>query len=191
MQTQEEFIQSLEDKITGFKTVIEKHFYYLESEDLLFKPDQKSWNTIEVFEHLNLTNEHYLKEFSIALNNTQNSTPKQFKLSWMGKRMIASMQPKEGNIPFKMKTFKKTDPLVLQAKGRKLIDHIVLQDFIQGLDEFLEILKLTKQKDIQRIKIKSLIPILRLKVGDAFGFIVAHMERHLLQAQHLSPNERI
>lgn len=190
MQTRSEFLDSLDQKLSDIQTGIEKKFYYLESEDLLFKPDPSKWNIIEVFEHLNLTNYHYLKQINKALEKASDSDNEKFKLGWMGKQMVKSMEPRNGKTPFKMKTFKKTNPLVLQAQGRKLTDHIVFQDFMEGVKQFRELVEKSRSKDIQKLKIPSLISIMKLKVGDALAFIIAHMERHILQASRLHPEER-
>jgi hypothetical protein len=186
MGTQIEFLEDLSAKISTIKNDIEKNFYYLESEDLLFKSDPKKWNIVEVFEHLNLAHEHYIKELRDALKGAPDSDKVDFKMSWLGKKMVGSMKPDGEKIPFKMKTFKKTDPLVAQSNGKRLVEHVVFQDFVQGLIQFEEIIALAKTKNIQKIKIPSLIAILKLKVGDALAFVLAHMERHLLQAYQIS-----
>lgn len=186
METRSEFLTVMLQKLLGIEKNIEQNFYYLESEELHYKPNPKSWNIIEVFEHLNLVNGYYLKALDRAWDKLPDTTDVGFKISWMGNKMVKSMEPKNGKRPFKMKTFQKTDPLVLQEKrGNKLIDHIVFQDFMNDLKQFKVLLEKHKEKDMQAAKIKSIIPILKLKGGDALAFIIAHMERHLLQAENL------
>ena len=189
MQTQEAFLESLKDKISYIKSETESRFYYLESEDLNYKPSPEKWNIIEVFEHLNLTNEHYLKELNNVIKEAPSfseSSSKRFRLSWMGKQMVKSMEPRSGKIPYRMKTFKKTNPLTFEKQGRKLVDHVVFQDFMSGLEQFMVILDAAKDKRLQKLKIRSLIPVLKLKTGDALAFIIAHIERHLEQAGKLT-----
>lgn len=186
METRTMFISKMLSKIEGIEKSIEKNFYYLESEDLRYKPNAKSWDIIEVFEHLNIVNTYYLKVLGRGWEKAQEAKKDSFKLSWIGKKMVKSMEPKNGKRPFKMKTFKKSDPLKLQKeRGSKLIDQIVFQDFMEQLKQFKILLQKHESKDLQSIKVKSLIPIIGLRGGDALAFIVAHMERHLLQAEDL------
>ena len=190
MQTRKDFLDSLDQKINELQAEVEKRFYYLESEDLHFKNFPEQWNIIEVFAHLNLANEHYLKELRSAFDKSPDGGKESFKIGWMGRQMVKSMEPREGKTPFKMKTFKKTDPLLLQSKGHKLVDHVVFQDFMDHLKQFKEIITEARNKDLRKIKITSLISLLKLRVGDALAFIIAHMERHLLQATRLHPKHR-
>lgn len=186
MKTRTEFLGEMLFKLETMESVIEKNFYYLESEDLQYKPDPKSWNIIEVFEHLNIVNGYYVKVLGREWDKAAITKDESFKISWMGKKMVKSMEPKDGKRPMKMKTFKKTDPLVLQDKrGSKLIDHIVFQDFMENIKQFKKLLAAVADRDLQSVKVKSFLPLLKLKGGDALAFVVAHMERHLLQAQNL------
>ncbi len=186
MNTRSEFLSAMLQKLEAMEKTIETNFYYLESEDLQYKPDPKSWNITEVFEHLNLVNGYYLKVLGREWDKAETTENESFKISWMGKKMVKSMEPKNGKRPMKMKTFKKTDPLELQeTRGSQLIDHIVFQDFMENLKQFKKLIAAIGEKDLQSVKVKSLIPILKLKGGDAMAFIIAHMERHLLQAENL------
>lgn len=192
MKTRATFLSEMHSKIEKIESTIETEFYYLESEDLRFKSNPKQWSIVEVIEHLNLANGHYLKELNKVISSSESKGSEgEFKMTWLGKKMLKSMEPQQGIIPMKMKTFKSTDPLILQAKGHKLTDHIVFQDFMSDLKEFKRLIKEAETRDIQKLKIRSLISILKLRVGDALCFIIAHMERHLLQAQRLTPNHRI
>lgn len=186
METRSEFLGTMLRKLEGIEKSLEKQFYYLESEDLRYKPDPKSWDIVEIFEHLNLVNGYYVKVIGRAMDKAPIAKNENFKISWMGKKMVKSMEPKNGKRPFKMKTFKKTDPIALQQeRGSKLIDHIVFQDFMEDMKQFKKLLQGNGEKDIQAVKIKSFIPIIKLKGGDAIAFVIAHMERHLLQAENL------
>lgn len=186
MPKQKEFLKEMLQKIESIEKNIENNFYYLESEDLRYKPNPKTWDIIEVFEHLNLVNAYYVKALGRSWEKAPEGNTDDFKLSWLGQKMVKSMEPKNGKRSFKMKTFKTTDPLILQKqRGSKLIDHIVFKDFMDQLKQFKKLMEAHAEKDMQSSKIKSLIPILKLRSSDALAFIIAHMERHILQAENL------
>jgi hypothetical protein len=57
---------------------------------------------------------------------------------------------------------------------------------MKQLDEFDHVLELSQYVDLQKIKIPfSFTKLLKLRLGDNLRFIVAHNERHLMQAQKI------
>jgi hypothetical protein len=57
-------------------------------------------------------------------------------------------------------------------------------EFIRQQEQLLIYLKKSRKNDLNRIKISvSIAKWLKLKLGDVFRFIIAHNERHILQAR--------
>jgi hypothetical protein len=77
-------------------------------------------------------------------------------------------------------------PKFLHPSTSKLDGAAVLEKYMHQLDEFDHILELSQYVDLQKVKIPfSFTKLFKLRLGDNLRFIVAHNERHLLQAQQL------
>ena len=184
MKTQNQILQELKEHIASQKKQVEEAFYYQSEEQLTAKPSKNSWSASQCFEHLNLCNEHYIREIKKALPQLKPTTKDlKFKSGFIGAYMIKSMRPVEGIIKNKMKTFTKVKPLAEREKGAIVKAQPLFTDFYADLDEFNKIVSDIEGKDIQSAKVNSLIGnLVRFKVGDALVFMIAHNERHILQA---------
>ena len=84
---------------------------------------------------------------------------------------------------FKMKTAKSVLPVKPNEDPKE-----VLHTFHRSCDAMDDILRHSATKDLRRIRIPfHFVPLLRFSLGETLRFIVAHNERHLLQAQRLVP----
>ena len=52
-------------------------------------------------------------------------------------------------------------------------------------EELLSYLETAKNKNLDKIKTKTTLPILKFKLGDTFRFIIHHNERHIVQAKRV------
>ncbi|MEM1137995.1 MAG: hypothetical protein AAGI07_19325, partial [Bacteroidota bacterium] len=115
-----------------------------------------------------------------------NKPSKIFNAGFIGNMMYEKMKPtSNGKINNKMKTFKAVNPSEkYTASG--LDTALVLKNFKQQQGKCLELLNEAQNINLNTVKITSLIgPILRFKAGDAFRFLIAHEQRHMLQAQRV------
>ena len=61
----------------------------------------------------------------------------------------------------------------------------VMKEFLAHQDRLLRILELAKQRDLNAIHIPiTLTTLIKLKLGDMFRFLVAHEQRHMIQARN-------
>ena len=144
-------------------------------EKLTQRPSPHAWNALECFEHLNMYIDIYNRFFEEALK----SAPKQFKdkeikRGYWGNKFINWMKPTQGGIK-KMNTFKSKNPI------HAPLNKEVIQHFISSNEKTIHFLKESKTKDIQKAKCKLAIPLLKLKLSDAFNFLISHNQRHMLQ----------
>jgi hypothetical protein len=184
MKTQNEVLKDLKTQIEYQKKHVEESFYYQNEEQLTAKMSEDKWSAVQCFEHLNLCNTHYINEINKALPKLS-PTQKDLKYSagLVGSYMIKSMRPSDGSIKNKMKTFKTVRPLAEREPGAIVKAQPVFTDFFADLDTFQTLLISLKGKNIQSVKVKSLVGnIIRFKVGDALLFLLAHNDRHILQA---------
>ncbi len=147
---------------------------------LHLKPDIKAWSVLQVIEHLNLTFDLYLPniEKSIAQCSEIGDPVDHYKKSFAGKLMINGSRPNHGKRKWKMKTFKFFTP------DQELNLDVVFDNWLDNQSRFTELIKQARLKDLTKSKVVSAAgPIITFKLGECFEFILAHQERHLLQAE--------
>jgi hypothetical protein len=152
----------------------------LPAELLVKQPEPGRWSVAQVIEHLNTYGRFYLPELQKAINAHNGTATGYFVPGWLGGYFTNSMRPKtDGTITHKMKTVKNHNPAPA-LDGTK-----VLQEFEQQEITLLQLLDKAKQVNINRIRIPvSIMPLLKLKMGDVFGFIIAHHQRHFVQIEN-------
>ena len=80
----------------------------------------------------------------------------------------------------KHKAFKNHTP------PQNLDAHAVIAEFIQQQETLLRYLKQAQFTDLNKVKIPiSLTRWIKLSLGDTFQFLIAHNERHVVQAKRL------
>lgn len=146
--------------------------------DLNKRPNEKAWNTLECFKHLNLYIDIYNDFFEESLQKASRvKKDKEIKAGLFGAKFISLMEPKEDGIK-KMSTFRSKDPIHC-AIPKTEIDH-----FIASNSKTIQFLEESKKKDIQSVKCKLAIPLLKIKLSDSFQFLVAHNKRHFIQIKN-------
>jgi hypothetical protein len=145
------------------------------------KPAEDKWSIRSCIEHLNLTGNVYLprmqKQIARSLAKKQVAPPL-FKEGIIGKFSVKSMKPQPGTtVPKPMKTFKILDPYRNPEPQQRY-----LNTFIDQQNQLIELLTLAQQVDLNQNRINSALgPLVRFKLGDAFRFVIAHEQRHVLQ----------
>ena len=178
--------QLIEDLTTELRAQVTRAHWFaqLPAQVLLKRPSPDKWNTLEVFEHMNLSSGIYLKGLEKVFAEQAGSLPSNpdFDPGPLGNYFTKAMRPKpDGGISWRMKTMKIFDPARQHGASSESIAR-----FISMCESFLKLLEQARSTDLNRMKVaSSLGPIIRFKAGDAFRFPVAHHGRHLLQAERL------
>ncbi len=149
----------------------------LDLNSLSKRPKEGAWNALECFEHLNLYIDIYNDFFAQAIEKAiplQNDA--EIKRGYWGNRFINWMEPKEKGMT-KMNTFKSKNPIGQEIKKE------VIQHFISSNSKTLQHLEMAQTKDIQKARCKLALPLLTLKLSDAFHFLINHNQRHMIQIQ--------
>ena len=162
---------------------IVKNQYLLQSDEVLtYKASENSWSVVECIAHLNLAARHYIPEIETKLKQAQGKQAQHslyYKPSLLGKYMVNSMLPKEDVITNKMKTFGGLHPSLNDSSVA------VFNEFIAHQESLLALLEEASNYNLQKIKIQSLIRLVRFRLGDAFRFLTAHTIRHIHQANQV------
>jgi hypothetical protein len=158
-------------------------FFRMTDEQLGFSTGPGIWSIIEVFTHLNLSNEIYIRYILPRVTLAPDRPSDEFKSSWLGDWAYERIVPRPDGSIFKMKTAKAVLPLKPKEDVKE-----VLHNFHRTCDAMDDILRHSATKDLHRIRIPfHFVPLLHFSLGETLRFLVAHNERHLLQAQRLAP----
>ena len=149
----------------------------LTEEELNHKENIEKWSILECIEHLNLYGKFYNPEIRKRIETSNSKPSKIFKSGLIGNYFVNTMRPKKKLN--KMKTFKDKNPL-----GSKL-DAEVIDRFIAQQKDFLDLIEMSKNINLTQTKTSiSISKLIKLRLGDTFRFIIAHNERHLIQAEN-------
>lgn len=147
-------------------------------ESVLLKPASNGgWSIAQCLEHLNTYSRYYLPVIKKTLiNQPQKEGSMVFKSSYLGAYFTQLMEPKE-NMK-KLKAAKNHSP------NTNLDAYAVVAEFIEHQEELLNLLKQSVAIDMNAIRIPiSITKWTRLKLGDVFQFLIAHNQRHIVQAK--------
>ena len=172
---QSTLIDQLTDSTKKMMSAVEK-YRALPAEALNFKSAPGSWSILECLEHLNLYGDFYLKEIETRIIEADKKQGKQFKRGLLGNYFANSMLPKNGKIN-KMKTFKDKDP------ANSSLPLTTIDRFLKQQDRMLDLLKSARAVDLNKVKTSITIPVIKLKLGDTFRFVINQNLRHMIQIE--------
>lgn len=175
----EELLNDLAQDVRRVKEVGE-YFQTVDKTKMVYSPDKGKWSIVQVLEHLNAYCRFYLPEIEKQLSITTNRKNPVFTSGWLGDLFTKSMKPKNvAEITNKMKTSKK------YSFPNSLNVETVLNEFLQHQQKLLQLLEMAKQRDLNIIKLPITITnLVKLKLGDVFRFLIAHEQRHMIQARN-------
>jgi DinB superfamily len=156
-------------------------FLRLTDDQLMARPRPDNWSIAEIFEHLNIVNGIYIRSILSRTTLAPDVKTETYTSGWLGDWVYAKVMPRPDGSVFKLKASKSYCAVSEELDGRE-----VLHRFQQHCDAIDDILRHIATKNLQRIKIPfSSTRLLRLRLGDNLRYLVAHSERHLLQAQRV------
>lgn len=184
------FIVTPENQIQRLNSVLHKvnELRLLDNRQLITPPNSNAWSVVETIEHLNIAYQLYIDKIDTALVNLpcKENTDTSFKVRWWQRFVIDSTRPKNNKRKMKMKTLKRFEPVLEVAK----LD----QDAMEAIFERFEKLHLhlknaiveSRSKNSSKLKISSAIgPIVSFYLPECFEFLLAHIERHMLQIDEI------
>lgn len=147
---------------------------------LNYCPEEGSWSVAQVLEHLNAYNRHYLPLIEKSMIHISKDTSAWFIPGFWGNYFTKTMMPTNVyEIKNKMKAPKNYTP----DKGANV--EAVFKEFFQHQNKLLQLLDVARRRNLGTIRIPITISkLVRLKLGDLFRFLVAHEQRHMIQARN-------
>ncbi len=175
----EDLLNELEDDVRRIKEVGE-YFRNVDKTKMVYCPEKGKWSVVQVIEHLNAYNRFYLPTIERELSVTTHKSNPWFQSGWLGNMFTNSMKPKNVmEIKNKMKTSKS------YSFPNSLNVETVLNEFLTHQDKLVQLMELGKKRDLNAIKLPTTITkLVRLKLGDVFRFLIAHEQRHMIQARN-------
>ena len=155
-------------------------FQSSDANKLAYSPDKNKWSVVQVLEHLNAYNRHYLPLIEKNLSLVTHSNNAWFTPGFWGELFTKKMKPDNVyQIRNKMKAMKAfTFPNSLNVEK-------VLAEFMTHQDKLLKLLDMARSRDLNAIRIPITVSsLVKLKLGDLFRFLIAHEQRHMIQARN-------
>lgn len=152
-------------------------FQNLQEHELLQAASNGGWSIAQCLAHLNSYGHYYLPLIKKAIDNApQYNKAATDKHGWLGTYFTKMMRTDATQK--KYKAFKGHIPPV------HLNAHAEIAEFINQNEQLLSFLKQAKNVDTNAIKINiSISKWIKINLNDLFDFIVAHNNRHLIQAK--------
>ncbi|WP_022825855.1 DinB family protein [Hymenobacter norwichensis] len=170
-------LQQLQQQIQEIIATLEHEFTPLPDHALRYKPTLEQWSVLECLEHLNRYARYYHPILATALGQAVPSTNQELRFTWLGRKSYDMMRPEN---PKAHKTLARMNP-VQSSLGRG-----VLAEFQQRQQEMLALLAQAAGKDLNHKAVPvEFFRLLRLRVGEALLFVVAHTRRHVQQARRV------
>lgn len=141
------------------------------------KPSADGWSANECLQHLNSYSRYYLPAIEKAIKAEAKPSTPLFRSGWLGHYFTTLMLPKANGAVKKMKAPKDHAPVDIMPS------HAVISEFIDHQEKLLALLEMASHVDLNHAKVPiSISKWIELKLGDVFGFVIAHEYRHFLQA---------
>ncbi|QSE98286.1 DinB family protein [Fulvivirga lutea] len=170
----QEFIDSTLKKIADQKAFV-KELSQSPIEEITKKASEKEWSALECVDHMNKAMSLYTEQMKEL--NLESGEEEIVKIGLKGNFFAEGMRPKGEKISYKMPTTKIFVPEKNDAT-------IILENFLKTLDWSENFLLKNRQNKWHKVKVTSALgPLVKFNLAEAFNFLLAHNERHILQAR--------
>jgi hypothetical protein len=157
-----------------------EHLQTADPVKLNYSPAENSWSVAQVLEHLNAYNRYYLPAIEKSMVHISRDTSAWFIPGFWGNYFTKMMMPKNVfEIKNKMRAMKNYSP----TNGLNV--DAVFKEFFQHQNKLLHLLDVAKRRNLNSIRIPiTITKLIRFKLGDTFRFLIAHEQRHMIQARN-------
>lgn len=174
-------LEQLQQQVKELVATVEEKLHHLPAPVLLLPPAQDKWSAIQCLEHLNTYNRFYIPQMGRAMEQgyaRKLPAAASFKSGWLGNWFTKTMQPKpDGTLPMRMQSPKSARP------ASDLDAAKVIAEFLTGQHQLLLLLQQAGGVNLQQLRVPTTLGNwLKLSLGDTFRFVIAHEQRHVLQA---------
>ena len=177
----EQHIANSKTAISDFLSQVRSTIENLDERTLNTPEDVEKWSMLQCLKHLSYAievyNENIEQAFTVGKHNSPSET---FKSHWKGDMFTKMISPKDNGEIKTMKTFKSMMPKVVMESEDTLAEFFSLHE------KFAELIEQSKAFDLNKVKVNTALgPMVKLRLGDAFRFIIGHAQRHLIQLKRI------
>jgi len=175
----DELIDKLQNDVKQMIAAAE-HLLQADAVKLTYTPEEGSWSVVQCLEHLNAYNRYYLPQIDKSVAHISKDLNAWFIPGFWGDRFTKMMAPTNVHeIKKKMKAPKGYRP------DKSLNVDAVFKEFFEHQNKLLRLLDISRKRNLNSIYIPITISrLIKLKLGDTFRFLVAHEQRHMIQARN-------
>lgn len=175
--------QSLAELIAAANAVtseVQASFGHLTPQQLNWKPDANQWSIAQCFAHLVEANESYFPAFHQVVAGEKKTTLWQ-RVPWlptmMGTLIVKAVSPE---------TKRKLKAPRIYRPASSDIDGAIVRHFLERQEQVIQSMQAMKGLAVEKIIMSSPVTdLITYSVLDACRIIVAHEQRHLLQAKRV------
>ena len=177
-------VDYLNEIANGFETCIDEVINVVDGcnqQTMNIPEGEEKWSMLQCIKHISLATQVYVDNVETTLKiEGLKPASVNFKGSWKGRFFAKMNEPKPtGEISNKLKTFKRMNP------KNELNRQEVIDEFITTHQKFIDLIKQSEQVSLDKTKVSTALPIVKLRLGDAFKFILAHTRRHVVQLKRI------
>jgi uncharacterized membrane protein YecN with MAPEG domain len=176
-----EFFDELTRAVAHVRRVAQERFRPLNEEQLNRGPAPGKWSVGQCLEHLNIIGGLYLPVMNQRLRRAleRGTQPAEYvKHGYFGRRLTEAMR-----VPAREKPLK--TPQQFAPSGSRL-PRTVVEVFLRQLDDLDHQLQQARKVNANAVRIpNAIVPLLRLRLTDQFEFLIAHLQRHIAQAERV------
>ncbi|GAA4319015.1 DinB family protein [Flaviaesturariibacter amylovorans] len=175
----EELLQSLRTDVERLAAA-GRFFKEVDKNKMIYTSSPEKWSVVQVLEHLNAYGRYYLPAMERAMTEKVTGRAPWFESGFWGDYFTKSMKPTNVyEVKNKMKAMK------AYSFPNSLNVDTVVNEFIRQQDELLRLLELSKHVDLGAVKVPiTITKLIKLKLGDTLRFLIAHQQRHMIQARN-------
>jgi hypothetical protein len=147
---------------------------------LAYPPEEGKWSAAQALEHLNMYSRYYLPAIEKSMVHIPKEVNAWFVPGFFGEYFTKMMMPRNVfEIKNRMKTMKAFRP----DRGGNV--EAVFKEFFEHQKKLLQLLEIARKRNMEQVRVPtSISKFIRLKLGDMFRFLVAHEQRHMIQARN-------
>lgn len=175
----DELLNELQDDVNRLIECV-RFFKETDKSKLVYRIEESRWSVVQTLEHLNAYNRYYLPAIDKAISESKHGHSAWFNSGYWGEKFTKSMKPTNVyEIKNKMKGMKK------YSFPNSLNVETVLNEFEEHQQRLLQLIDNARNKDLTSIHVPiTLTKLIKLRLGDTFRFIIAHEQRHMIQARN-------
>lgn len=159
---------------------VRSFFPHLDEKQLNWRPHEEQWSIGQLFDHLVVTNTHYITRFQyVASGEHRNPFGARFKYlsDFFGKSLLKSVHPESMR---KLKTVRIFHPRSGHHSGE------ILEQFNEQQERLIDVVRAMDFIDHETVYMASPTnKMIVYSVNDAVKIVLAHEQRHVLQAKCL------